>query len=174
MPTFRGARAVRQREQKLQSLFRLIDGQSLDAELGSHYARYFCVLIAGFAEQALKELISEHARAKASAPVHRFVELNVNKVWGINQSKLREVLDSFDLAWYEGLEGSMPQEISSLHSVGKLRDNISHGNDGGVTIETMRQYSADVFKLYRRLSELLDPGGTATAEAESRVTASGA
>lgn len=161
MPVFRGAKAVKQREQRLTSLLKLIEGMSLGAELGSHYARYYCVLVAGFAEQSLKDLISEHARQKSSPAIHRNVEINVNRVWGINQVKLKEVLDSFDPGWYEELEDSMPQEVSSLHSVGKLRDNISHGNDGSVTLDTMRQYSADVFRLYRKLSEMLDPAGAA-------------
>lgn len=51
----------------------------------------------------------------------------------------------------------MEQEISSLQSVGKLRDNISHGNDGGITLLTMKQYSADVIKLIRKLCDVLDP-----------------
>lgn len=152
-----GRGEVRRLEQVLQRRIDIVDGAKLDGELSANYARYLCVLVAGFAEQSLKALLTEHARTKASSSVHRYVEQNVNRVWGINQIKLKEALDGFDLAWYPTLTSGMEQEISSLQSVGKLRDNISHGNDAGITLLTMKQYSADVIKLIRKLCDILDP-----------------
>lgn len=152
-----GRGEVRRLEQVLQGRIAVVEGAKLDGELSANYARYLCILVAGFAEQSLKALLTEHARTKASSSVHRYVEQNVNRVWGINQIKLKDALDGFDLDWYPTLTTGMEQEISSLQSVGKLRDNISHGNDGGITLLTMKQYSADVIKLIRKLSDILDP-----------------
>lgn len=152
-----GRGEVRRLEQVLQRRIDLVDGARLDGELSANYARYLCVLVAGFAEQSLKVLLTEHARVQSSPSIHRYVEQSVNRVWGINQTKLQDALDSFDLNWYPSLTAEMEQEISSLQSVGKLRDNISHGSDAGVTLLTMKQYSADVIKLIRKLCDILDP-----------------
>lgn len=152
-----GRGEVRRLEQVLQRRIDLIYEAKLDAELSANYARYLCVLVAGFAEQSLKILLTEHARTRASPSIHRYVEQNVNRMWGINRTKLRDALDGFDLDWYTSLTLGMDQEVSSLQSVGKLRDNISHGSDAGITLRTMEQYSADVIKLIRRLCDILDP-----------------
>ena len=146
-------------EQIYRSKADLINGASLSKELGANYARYLCVLLAGFAEQSLKALLTEHARKKSNSAVHRFVDKNVNSMWGINQHKMQEMLDSFDPTWFKDLEQGMEQELSALQSVGKLRDNISHGSDAGITLDTMKSYSTDVIKLMRKLSDLLDPIG---------------
>lgn len=157
MPTLRGRNAVAQREAKLKSKLALVDNKALDSELLANYARYFCVLLAGFAEQSLKELLSEHARTRSSSGVHRHVEISVNKIWGINRAKLQALLDSFDEAWYATLCETHEEHLEALHSVGKLRDSISHGSDSGVTMTTIIGYSEKIFELFRSISDMVDP-----------------
>ncbi len=152
-----GRREVLRLEQAFQSKVDLVNGAQLDEELNANYARYLCVLLAGFAEQSLKALLTEHARKRSNTAVHRYVELNVDKLWGIDQKKLQEMLDSFDPSWFVALEESMVQELSTLQSVGKLRNNISHGGDAGITLLRMKQYSTDIVKLMRKLCDILDP-----------------
>ena len=153
----RGRAEVVRREQKLNSIFALVSGAELSPELSAHYARYLCILVAGYAEQSLKVLISEHARKGSRPTVHRSVELSIGRLWGINQTKLKDVLDSFDVDWFGSLAEADERGLSSLQSVGKLRDNISHGSDGGITLATINQYFVDIKGLVRCLCDLLDP-----------------
>lgn len=157
MPQLYGADKVRSQQRHLESVFTLIDGSDLSTEARAHYARYLCILLAGFAEQALKDLVAEHARRQSAPTVHRFVEGRMGKLWGINQVKLRETLDAFDQQWWADLEAKLPQEIDALNSVGKLRDSISHGGDSGVGMTQVQQYRDGVFRLVAYLCSLLDP-----------------
>ena len=157
MPRLYGSDEVRSQQRRLESVFSLIDGTDLSSEARAHYARYLCIRLAGFAEQSLKDLVAEHARRQSAPTVHRFVEGRMGKLWGINQVKLKETLDAFDPKWWVDLETKLPQEIESLHSVGKLRDNISHGGDSGIGMPQVQQYRDDVFRLVAYLCSLLDP-----------------
>jgi hypothetical protein len=134
MPRLYGADEVSSQQKKLDSVFALIDGADVGSEARAHYARYLCIRLAGFAEQSVKDLVSAHARKQSTATVHRFVEGRMGKLWGINQTKLKETLDSLNPEWWDALIQKLPDEVEALHSVGKLRDNISHGGDSGVGI----------------------------------------
>ncbi|WP_146084283.1 HEPN domain-containing protein [Rathayibacter sp. AY1F6] len=157
MPRLYGADEVSSQQKKLDSVFALIDGADVGSEARAHYARYLCIRLAGFAEQSVKDLVSAHARKQSTATVHRFVEGRMGKLWGINQTKLKETLDSLNPEWWDALIQKLPDEVEALHSVGKLRDNISHGGDSGVGIPQMQQYRDSIVRLVAYLCELLDP-----------------
>jgi len=157
MPRLYGADEVKSQRKKLTAVFALIDGADVGSEATSHYARYLCIRLAGFAEQSLKDLVSAHAKKQSAPTVHRFVEGRMGKLWGINQAKLKDTLDALNPQWWLDLENKMPQEVGSLHSIGKLRDNISHGGDSGVGIPQVTQYRDDIYRLFDHLCELLDP-----------------
>lgn len=157
MVQFYGTDEVRRQEKRLSNTFDLIQNASVDRETQAHFARYLSVRVAGYAEQSLKDLVSAYARHHGSAPLHSYVESKVSRVWGIDRAKLEEVLVSLNSIWWSELLEKMPQELDSLNSVGKIRNNVSHGGDQGITIDTVRQYRDDVVRLVRYLSELLDP-----------------
>jgi len=160
MPRLYGADEVHRQQKKLNAVFVLIDGTDISDEARSHYARYLCIRLAGFAEQSLKDLVSAHARNKSTATVHRFVERRMGKLWGINQTKLKETLDALNPQWWDTLVLKLPDEVEALQSVGKLRDNISHGGDSGISLPTVQQYRDSVFRLVAYLCDLLDPKTT--------------
>lgn len=157
MPRFYGADEVSRQQKRLSAVFDLIDGADVDSETRAHFARYLSVRLAGFAEQSLKDLVSAHARKQSADTVHRFVEERMRKLWGINQTKLKETLDALNPEWWGDLQAKLPDEIEALHSVGKLRDNISHGGDTGIGIPQIQQYRDSVFRLVSHLCTLLDP-----------------
>jgi hypothetical protein len=47
---------------------------SPDLEVRSDFARYLCVLVSGYLEKAVVELVQEHARTNGSPTLQRFVE----------------------------------------------------------------------------------------------------
>lgn len=157
MPQFYGTSEVRRQETRLLNTFSLVEHAKLDKELESHYARYLSIRVAGFAEKALKDLVSAYARHHAAKPIHSYVEAKMSKLWGIDKAKLKEVISGLDSSWWQDLEDNLPQELDSLNSVGKTRNNVSHGGDQGITLDTVIQYRDDVIRLTRRLSQVLDP-----------------
>ncbi|AQX81789.1 hypothetical protein BWO91_19155 [Plantibacter flavus] len=157
MPQLYGADEVARLQNKLAAVFSLVDGAGLEAEVLAHYSRYLAVQLAGFSEESLKLLVSAHARKRSTVQIHRFVEGRIRLLWGINATKLKDTLDSFDTSWWHELQQTHSQEVEALNSVGKLRDSITHGGNSGVSMPIVKQYRDDVFRLFRKLSLLLDP-----------------
>jgi hypothetical protein len=152
---------VDRRHRKLLAVFAGIDGQDLPAEVLAHYARYLCVLVAGFAEQSAKELFSEFARVQSTERVHRYVAGQLKLVWGLDAVKLQRLVETVEPVWWDDLALNYQDGLDALASVAALRNQLAHGQDAGVTIPTMRTYLAQVNRLMRRISTLLgDPSGT--------------
>src|SRR5690606_38771043 len=116
MPRLYGADAVKRQQMRIDAVFTLLADLSSPPELQSHHARYLCVLLSGFAEQSVKNLVLAYVRTRSSHQVQRFVELRLNHIWGINSRKLRDVLDAFDASWWHAIETSYAQELDALDS----------------------------------------------------------
>ncbi|PRY68378.1 hypothetical protein B0I08_10480 [Glaciihabitans tibetensis] len=156
----RGLAEVDRRHKRLAAAFRSLDGLDLPSEVLAHYAKYLCVLVAGFAEQSVKELISEYARLQSSERVHRYVSAQLKQIWGLDATKLQRIVEALDAAWWAELSTERPEELASLASVASVRNLIAHGQDSGITLGTISSYFTDVNALVRHLSRLLgDPQG---------------
>ncbi len=89
MASFRGRDEVKRRRDRLDAAVGLIDGNKLSGELLSHYARYIAVLISGYVEQGVKELIREYARKHGDPCLQRFVSQQLNRVNAIDTYRLK-------------------------------------------------------------------------------------
>lgn len=157
---FEGRSEVERRRKKLQSAFDMVDQQQMSAELLSHYSRYLCVLISGFAEQSVKELALHYCKKRSSDPVHRYVGKQLALLRNIDLDKLRKLVQSFSTEWWMLLEEELEDDLQAFVSVAGTRNNISHGGDSGITLSVARQYFEQVSRVLKRLSDLFDPSGS--------------
>lgn len=157
MAQLRGRDEVRRRRDRLGAAVSLIDGNDLNTELLAHYARYIAVLMSGYVEQGVKELIREYARKRGDARLQRFVGKQLDRVNGIDTERLKQLLDALDPSWWSQLETQHADELEAVKSVVTLRNNVSHGGDSGVTVATVRGYLDRVDPVMRWLVERLDP-----------------
>lgn len=152
-----GRHEVARRRQRLVALLGAIDGAGLGAELTGHYARYLCVLVSGYAEQSIKELVAQHCRARSSESIQRYVGKQVGWLRNIDLEKLKQLIESFDLEWWRTLSHSRPDELEAFGSVAAVRNSISHGGDGSITIATLTQYFNQISAVLDDLCDLFDP-----------------
>lgn len=157
MATLRGRAEIHRRRSRLDAVFAQLDGASLQAELLSHYARYTAILISGYAEQSVKELVREYARKHADPRTQRYVGQQVDRVRNIDADKLRQIVQALDPSWWADLERDYPDELEAFKSIATVRNNVSHGGDSGITIGTSRQYLLTIDVVIKKLSDLLDP-----------------
>lgn len=155
--TPRGRAEVARRKQKLSAQFKAIDGAKLNGELTSHYARYLCVLTSGYVEQSVKELVTEYCRKRSPSPIQKYVGAQLKRLRNIDLEKLKQLIESFDAAWWSEMTQKLPDQLDSIGSIAALRNNISHGGDSGVTMATMRQYFSDSSEVINHLCSLFDP-----------------
>jgi hypothetical protein len=74
-----------------------------DLETQADMARYLCVLVSGFMEQATRHIYGEYARARSSPHVTRYVEHQLDGFMNANAAKLCQVTGAFDGQWRQDL-----------------------------------------------------------------------
>ncbi|MFG1640803.1 HEPN domain-containing protein [Amycolatopsis sp. NPDC049252] len=153
-----GKAEVERRRKKSLSVISAIDGKGLDAELLSHYSRYLCVLISGYAEQSVKELAGYYCKKRSADPVHKYARGQLSLLRNIDLEKLRKLIQAFNTVWWDQLDRDFNDELQAFVSVASTRNSISHGGDTGITLATARQYFEQISVVLSKLCELFDPG----------------
>lgn len=155
--TSRGRAEVSRRKQRLAATFKAIDGANLGPELTAHFARYLCVLTSGYVEQSVKELVIEYCRKRSTDPIQRYVGAQLKKLRNIDSEKLRQLVESFSIEWWRQISGNLPDELNSIGSIATVRNNVSHGGDTGITMNTVKQYFDDSSTVLAALCDFFDP-----------------
>jgi hypothetical protein len=157
MAQLQGRQEAARRKQRLAALMTTIDGAGLGAELISHYSRYLCVLVSGYAEQSVKELVAEYCRKKANNEIQQYVSRQMRLLRNIDLDKLKRLVESFNVEWWRELETLRADELEAFGSVAAVRNNISHGGDAGMTMGTVRQYFQQISIVLDDLCGYFDP-----------------
>ena len=153
-----GRAEVARLKQRLDATFQRIDGVGSDLELRSDFARYLCVLVSGYLEKAVAELVLEHARRSGGPSLQRFVELKTRRFTNANAQRLQNLLSSFDSDWRQSLESFLVDEIKdAVDSVVDLRNTIAHGGSVGITYQRVYDYYLRVQKVVERIADLCAP-----------------
>ncbi len=129
-----------------------------DSELQADFARYLCVLVSGFIEKSVVELILEHTRHRANPSVLRFVEYRTRQFTNVNAQRLEELLGAFDPEWRSDLKKFLVDERKdALDSIVSLRNTISHGQSVGVTFVRVKEYYEHVQSVIDHVASLCAP-----------------
>lgn len=151
------ARVARLR-QRLDATFVRVSSVNDDPEVQSDFAKYLCVLVSGFLEYAVRELVQEHARQQSSPSVQRFVEASTHRFTNANTEKLRQLLGKFDSDWGASIESFLVDERKeAVDSVVALRNNIAHGRSVGVTYIRIKEYYEIIQKVVEEIEHLCVP-----------------
>ena len=79
---------VHRRRTRLQQLFKALDCAGVGTELTSHYARYLCMLVSGYAEQSVKELVRQYCRKRSSEAIQKYVGSQLKRMNSIDKEKI--------------------------------------------------------------------------------------
>lgn len=153
-----GRAAVTREQQRLDAVFARVDTLPSNAELRSDFARYLCVLVSGFLETAVAELILEHSRRSAAPTIQRFVDSKTSGFTNANSEKLLQLLGSFDPEWRTAAEGFLQDEFkTAVDSVVSLRHGIAHGRNTSITYIRVKHYYDAVKEVVRRIADICVP-----------------
>ena len=131
----------------------------LEAELLSDLARHLCVLVAGFLEQAVVELVLEHGRSHAHPTVQRYLDRQLRRRFtNVSSERLIQLMGSFSDDWRTNMERYLVDEYKdALNGVLALRNRIAHGGHTDVTIVRVRDYYARVQKVVDYIADMCVP-----------------
>jgi hypothetical protein len=153
-----GRAEVRSLEQRLDAAFKRIGSVALESEIQSDFARYLCVLVSGYLEKAVYELVLEHARRNGAPSLQRFVDHRTKRFTNATSGKLKDLLDDFSPGWGDLFEAYVDGEIKDgINAVVDLRNSIAHGGSVGVTYRTISDYYMRVKKAVGFIADICVP-----------------
>ena len=139
---------VVQRRARLAATFALVARMN-DQELQSEFAKYLCVLVSGFLEQAVRDILLSYASLNSDQFVARYVEGTVERT-NLNAKRLEEIVGRFSNDWQQKLHAYIVDERrAALGNIVTQRNAIAHGRDSTITLQQVRDY-------YDRINEVLD------------------
>lgn len=145
--------ALRYRK-RLDGLFQKTGVLSGDLELQGHWARYLCVLVAGFLETAISVIYIEYARNSASPNVASFVATRLARFQNPKMEKIVQLARSFNKSWGDALETQAEGEIkNAVDSICNNRNLIAHGRDSGISFARIRGYYEQAVRLIEMIEK---------------------
>lgn len=146
---------------RIDSLFKLY-GDDCNPESQAHNAKYLAVLISGYLEQAIKELLLYYASQGARSQISRYVE----ETWPISRNmstdNINTILNQFHsgwsqdfLKWLDAKDGRK----NDINSVVRWRNSIAHGqesNTTGVTLFSVRKTFDTIKELVLFIESLVE------------------
>jgi hypothetical protein len=133
-------------------------GSGADLEVHSDFARYLCVLVSGYLERAVAELVLEHARRSGGPTLQKYVEANTKRFANANCERLKSFLGSFHSDWRARLDLVLVDEFKdAVDSIVSLRHTIAHGGSAGVTYRRIRDYYILVQQVVGEIADLCAP-----------------
>ena len=130
-------------EAKIRALVRMTrqatDG---DMELQSHWAKYLCVLVAGFAENALQVLYSDYVSKSTPAPVARFAIGRIKTIQNPRPNRFVEIASGFKEEWGVQLDAffQLDGRDDAVNSIMQARHQIAHGKNSDISIARVSEY----------------------------------
>jgi hypothetical protein len=126
-----------------------------DIEIQSHWAKYLCVLSAGFLENAIREIYTNFVRRASSEPVANYAISIISKIQNPKTIRFIEIAQTFKDTWGDELEQyvELNGRKEAIDSIMQNRHDIAHGRNSGITVARLNQYlvrSVEVIKFIER------------------------
>jgi hypothetical protein len=113
-------------------------------ESQAHSAKYLAVLVSGYLEQAIKELLLHYSSQGSRQQISRYIE----ETWPVSKNmttvNIHTILHQFNEAWGDDFDDWLKQHEERkghINAIVSWRNSISHGqesNTTGVTLVSVR------------------------------------
>ena len=119
-------------------------------EMQGHWARYICVLSAGYVENSVREIYGCYIKKNSYSPaVIRYAIKQLDGVQNPRPEKLVKIAAAFDLAWGRDLDIYLNQNYRSdaVNSIMSNRHLIAHGRSSNITVGQVSLYLGKVVEI---------------------------
>jgi hypothetical protein len=110
-----------------------------DSEVKAHWAKYVCVLVSGYIEQSVKEILLEHAESKSSPRIVSYVTRTWPSSKNMACTAISEILQHFDVDWQKSFDdwSSKDERKKEINEIISWRNNIAHGKESSTNNVTI-------------------------------------
>lgn len=153
-----GQAEVSRLRKRLEATFTRIPSSSADLEVQADYAKYLCILVSGFFENAIVALVLQYAEQRSAPEIAAFVERQLDRWTNPNVEKITSLFGSFNPDWRTALESFLVDERKdSVNSLVALRHKIAHGESVGTSLSQVRAHYKIVLEVVDFLAGLTQP-----------------
>jgi len=153
-----GRAEVSRLRNRLDAAFARAPAPTADLEFQADFAKYLCVLVSGFFENAIVTLILHYVEQRSAPEIASFVERQLDRWTNPNAEKIITLFGSFDADWRTALEGFLvDQRKDSVNSLVALRHKIAHGESVGTSLSQVRAHYKTILEVTDYLANLTQP-----------------
>lgn len=130
-----------------------------DPDTQAHNAKYLAVLVSGYLEQAVKELMLHYSSQGARPQISRYIEETWPISRNMNTKNINDILGQFNSKWSDDFISWLEQDDnrkSNINSIVRWRNGIAHGqesNTTGVTLVSVRNAFSTISDLVIFINE---------------------
>ena len=115
---------------RIEDVFERAVGFDGEPDIQADYARYLCILVTGFLEQAVVRVILNYVDALGDPSLSRYVAETLRRPGSMQAQAILQLVGSFN----EGWQAQLDQKLTTRHreaigSVYASRYKIAHGED---------------------------------------------
>lgn len=112
-----------------------------DPEEQAHWAKYLSVLISGYLEQSIKEVLFEYTASYEALRLGHYIEASWPESRNMKTSNINIILEHFDHSWGVSFIAWLlenDQYKAEINSLISSRNDIAHGKEANTTNVTLR------------------------------------
>lgn len=109
---------------------------SITPEQESHWAKYQCILISGYLEVSIKEILHDFSNDKTHPNIMRYVEASWPRSQNMNTDNIEKLLKKFNSEWAREFSEWLKtdgERQANINSLIEWRNRISHGKESATT-----------------------------------------
>lgn len=151
---------VNKRLLELRQLIKHAGDATDDISLQEHWARYLCVVTAGFLEYSIQAIYFDFAKNSSGRQFANFVENQLRRIGNPNTDRFLQTAGAFNPEWRKELELFFQEgkdgEKEAINSMISMRNNIAHGGSADITTERVRDYLERSVKVLEFIEQQCD------------------
>ncbi len=141
--------------QRLDNLFDQVKEFTDNSELQAQWSRYLCILVAGFIEKSLQEILYKYTNDKAAPNVANYVYSRLKRFTNPNMEDILTLLGAFQTTWRSETESVAEGKLKThVDSVMALRNLIAHGENTGISYTRIKEYYQSILRLVEHIESI--------------------
>jgi hypothetical protein len=153
-----GRAQIKRLQLRLESTLARAPLPTSDIEVQSDFAKYFCVLVSGFLENALIALVLDVAQKRSAPEIALFVERQLDHWTNPTCGKITHLFGNFSSDWRTAVEEYLVDERKdAVNSLVALRHKIAHGESVGTSLAQVKNYYSAALEVINFVADLVDP-----------------
>lgn len=141
---------------RLEDCFARVSKAQIETELRSDLSCYLCVLVSGYLENALFEIVVDYSNSKSAPQIARYIEKSLDRWTNPTCDKITSLFAMFKPEWKIVLESYLVDEMKDhINSLVGLRHAIAHGETASVTFSRIQAYYETVKKVVGKITSMV-------------------